>query len=237
MVLEHVTRLRDDLYPDWPQPAQEGGSYRIEITGEPSYAFDLCLSSPNGDHNHAGLVATAARVSTRSPRWWRRHPASSRPWTCPSSPAKGCTLLTKTGTPRRGLPMQKYLRHFAPLVAAAGTLRRSPPHLWQAPRPIPRCPSASAPAARRPWAARPPMLVAGNVQINSTPKDADVRCIRGTTSSTALPSSSVVATWARAAVAAVAVAAAMAAASTISAAEGGQQCAPRCVISHRFSWR
>jgi 4-hydroxy-tetrahydrodipicolinate reductase len=67
VVLEHVTRLRDDLCPDWPQPAQEGGSYRIEITGEPSYALDLCLSSPNGDHNHAGLVATAARVVNAIP--------------------------------------------------------------------------------------------------------------------------------------------------------------------------
>ncbi|MEZ0054024.1 hypothetical protein ABIA30_005063 [Mycobacterium sp. MAA66] len=62
VVLEHVTRLRDDLCPDWPQPAQEGGSYRVEVTGEPSYALDLCLSSRKGDHNHAGLVATAARV-------------------------------------------------------------------------------------------------------------------------------------------------------------------------------
>ena len=67
VVLEHVTRLRDDLRPDWPQPAQEGGSYRIEITGEPSYVLDLCLSSPNGDHNHAGLVATAARVVNAIP--------------------------------------------------------------------------------------------------------------------------------------------------------------------------
>ena len=67
VVLEHVTRLRDDLHPDWPQPAQEGGSYRIEITGEPSYALDLCLSSPHGDHNHAGLVATAARVVNAIP--------------------------------------------------------------------------------------------------------------------------------------------------------------------------
>ncbi|KWX25310.1 diacylglycerol kinase [Mycolicibacterium wolinskyi] len=67
VVLEHVTRLRDDLCPDWPQPAQEGGSYRIELTGEPSYALDLCLSSPNGDHNHAGLVATAARVVNAIP--------------------------------------------------------------------------------------------------------------------------------------------------------------------------
>ncbi len=36
VVLEHVTRLREDLCPDWPQPAQPGGSYRIEVTGEPS---------------------------------------------------------------------------------------------------------------------------------------------------------------------------------------------------------
>ncbi|MGB3352829.1 MAG: diacylglycerol kinase [Mycobacterium sp.] len=67
VVLEHVTRLRDDLCPEWPQPAAHGGSYRIEVTGEPSYALDLCLSSPNGDHNHAGLVATAARVVNAIP--------------------------------------------------------------------------------------------------------------------------------------------------------------------------
>ncbi|MCW2521464.1 MAG: hypothetical protein JWR46_4083 [Mycobacterium sp.] len=67
VVLEHVTRTRDDLCPHWPQPAQEGGSYRIEITGEPSYVLDLSLSSPNGDHNHAGLVATAARIVNAIP--------------------------------------------------------------------------------------------------------------------------------------------------------------------------
>ncbi|KAA1246990.1 diacylglycerol kinase [Mycobacterium simiae] len=67
VVLEHVTRLRDDLCPDWPRPAQPGGSYRIEITGEPSYALDLCLSSRQGDHNHAGLVATAMRVVNAIP--------------------------------------------------------------------------------------------------------------------------------------------------------------------------
>lgn len=67
VVLEHVTRLREDLCPDWPQPAQEGGSYRVEITGEPSYALDICASSRNGDHNHAGLVATAARIVNAIP--------------------------------------------------------------------------------------------------------------------------------------------------------------------------
>lgn len=67
VVLEHVTRLRADLCPDWPQPAQPGGSYRIEVTGEPCYAMDICLSSRNGDHNHAGLVATAMRIVNAIP--------------------------------------------------------------------------------------------------------------------------------------------------------------------------
>jgi hypothetical protein len=67
VVLEHVTRLCEDLCPDWPQPAQPGGSYRVEITGEPCYAMDICLSSRNGDHNHAGLVATAMRIVNAIP--------------------------------------------------------------------------------------------------------------------------------------------------------------------------
>jgi 4-hydroxy-tetrahydrodipicolinate reductase len=67
VVLEHITRLREDLCPNWPQPAQPGGSYRVEITGEPSYTMDLCLSSRNGDHNHAGLVATAMRIVNAIP--------------------------------------------------------------------------------------------------------------------------------------------------------------------------
>ncbi|MFI5716860.1 diacylglycerol kinase [Nocardia sp. NPDC051750] len=66
-VLEHVTRLRADLAPEWPQPAQEGGSYRVEITGEPHYSVDIRLSSDHGDHNHAGLVATAMRVVNAIP--------------------------------------------------------------------------------------------------------------------------------------------------------------------------
>ena len=35
IVLEHVTRLRDDLAPDWPQPTGHG-CYRVVVTGEPN---------------------------------------------------------------------------------------------------------------------------------------------------------------------------------------------------------
>ncbi|WP_019925119.1 diacylglycerol kinase [Nocardia sp. BMG111209] len=67
IVIEHVTRLRADLCPDWPQPAQPGGSYRIEITGEPSYSVDICPTSRKGDHNHAAIVAAAGRIVNAIP--------------------------------------------------------------------------------------------------------------------------------------------------------------------------
>ncbi|HZA09220.1 diacylglycerol kinase [Mycobacterium sp.] len=67
IVIEHVTRLRADLRPDWPQPAQPGGSYRVEIVGEPSYRVDICPTSRNGDHNHAAIVAAAGRIVNAIP--------------------------------------------------------------------------------------------------------------------------------------------------------------------------
>jgi 4-hydroxy-tetrahydrodipicolinate reductase len=66
VVLEHVTRLRDDLVPGWPQPAGRGG-YRVVITGEPNYTLDLQLLGSDGDHNTAGLKATAMRLVNAVP--------------------------------------------------------------------------------------------------------------------------------------------------------------------------
>jgi 4-hydroxy-tetrahydrodipicolinate reductase len=66
IVVEHVTRLRDDLAPDWPQPVA-GGCYRIVIDGSPSIRCDLQLAGADGDHNDGGLVATAARVLNAIP--------------------------------------------------------------------------------------------------------------------------------------------------------------------------
>lgn len=66
IVLEHVTRLRDDLAPDWPQPAGQG-CYRVEVKGEPVYTVDLQLLGTDGDHNTAGLKATAMRLVNAVP--------------------------------------------------------------------------------------------------------------------------------------------------------------------------
>jgi len=66
VVLEHVTRLRDDLAPEWPQPTGHG-CYRVVITGEPMYTLDLQLLGTDGDHNTAGLKATAMRLVNAVP--------------------------------------------------------------------------------------------------------------------------------------------------------------------------
>jgi 4-hydroxy-tetrahydrodipicolinate reductase len=67
VIVEHVTRLRDDIAPDWPQPAG-GGCYRIVIEGEPRIVTDVQLMGEHdGDHNTGGLVATAMRLVNAIP--------------------------------------------------------------------------------------------------------------------------------------------------------------------------
>jgi 4-hydroxy-tetrahydrodipicolinate reductase len=66
IVIEHVTRLRNDIAPEWPQPTGLG-CYRIVIEGSPSMTCDLQLVGEDGDENTAGLVATAMRVLNAVP--------------------------------------------------------------------------------------------------------------------------------------------------------------------------
>ena len=66
IVVEHVTRLRDDLGAAWPQPAGHG-CYRVQVSGEPHYTLDLQLMGSDGDHNTAGLKATAMRLVNAVP--------------------------------------------------------------------------------------------------------------------------------------------------------------------------
>jgi hypothetical protein len=67
IVVEHVTRLRADLRPDWAQPAHPGGSYRVEIIGEPSYFCDIVPTSRSGGAPYAAILAAAARIVNSIP--------------------------------------------------------------------------------------------------------------------------------------------------------------------------
>lgn len=89
LVVDHTTRLRGDLRPDWPQPAQEGGSYRVEITGEPSYRVDVCPTSARGDHNYAAIASGAGRIVNAIPDLVAAPPGLRTPLDLPFNTARG----------------------------------------------------------------------------------------------------------------------------------------------------
>ena len=60
--LEHVTRTSVDQMPEWPQPPEGGGCYRVEVEGEPMMTVDFVHHGENGDHNVSGMVTTAMRL-------------------------------------------------------------------------------------------------------------------------------------------------------------------------------
>jgi hypothetical protein len=89
LVVDHTTRLRGDLRPDWPQPAQDGGSYRLEIVGEPSYRVDVCPTSAKGDHNYAAIAAGAGRIVNAIPDVVAAPPGLRTPLDLPFGTARG----------------------------------------------------------------------------------------------------------------------------------------------------
>jgi 4-hydroxy-tetrahydrodipicolinate reductase len=61
IVVEHVTRLRDDIAPHWPRGTGPG-TYRVTIEGMPSMRCDLQIGFNSPDHNIDGCVGTAMRI-------------------------------------------------------------------------------------------------------------------------------------------------------------------------------
>jgi 4-hydroxy-tetrahydrodipicolinate reductase len=64
LVVDHVTRLDDDLAPDWPSG---NGSYRVLIEGVPSMRCEYEFADENGDHAVGGVLLTAARLVNAVP--------------------------------------------------------------------------------------------------------------------------------------------------------------------------
>ena len=64
LVVEHVTRLDDDLAPDWPSGK---GSYRVMIKGSPGMKCEFEFWDEHGDHAVGGVVLTATRLVNAIP--------------------------------------------------------------------------------------------------------------------------------------------------------------------------
>jgi 2,4-diaminopentanoate dehydrogenase len=78
-VVDHVTRMRDDIAPDWPQPhisippkdlgyglASGRGVYRVEIEGSPSMRCEFEMADDH-DHDLGARMAGASRMVNAIP--------------------------------------------------------------------------------------------------------------------------------------------------------------------------
>ena len=85
IVLEHVTRLTDDIAPDWPR----GNGYQVIIEGEPRMEITMEMEDSHGDHAVGGVIQTATAIVNAIPavvnhaRAWLLH------WICRRITARG----------------------------------------------------------------------------------------------------------------------------------------------------
>ena len=63
IVLEHITRITDDIAPDWPK----GKGYRVTIEGEPKMVISMDMEDQHGDHAVAGVIQTATAIVNAIP--------------------------------------------------------------------------------------------------------------------------------------------------------------------------
>ena len=63
IVVEHVTRMSDEIAPDWPQ----GKGYRVIIEGEPRMKISMDMEDCHGDHAVGGVIQTATRMINAIP--------------------------------------------------------------------------------------------------------------------------------------------------------------------------
>jgi 4-hydroxy-tetrahydrodipicolinate reductase len=66
IVLEHVTRLRPEAAPEWPQ-GDQGPGYYIHVEGDPVMELHMSCVGPDGDHHSGGILATGTRLVNAIP--------------------------------------------------------------------------------------------------------------------------------------------------------------------------
>ena len=85
IVLEHVTRIVDDIAPHWPQ----GKGYTTIIKGEPEMTISMQMSDSKGDLAVAGVIQTATAIVNAIPAVVEHDPGLVSAWELPKICAKG----------------------------------------------------------------------------------------------------------------------------------------------------
>jgi 2,4-diaminopentanoate dehydrogenase len=63
IVVEHVTRIIDDIAPDWPvAPPGRQGAHRVIISGQPSIEVTICADDGSGNSAEGGNATAAGRL-------------------------------------------------------------------------------------------------------------------------------------------------------------------------------
>jgi hypothetical protein len=88
VIVEHVTRLHDDVAPDWPEQRGQGG-YRVIIDGEPIIHAEFHAVGEDGDHNTGGLIVTATRLLNAIPAVVAAEPGLLSALDLPLAPGRG----------------------------------------------------------------------------------------------------------------------------------------------------
>ncbi|GAG15128.1 unnamed protein product, partial [marine sediment metagenome] len=63
LIVEHVTRMHDDVAPDWPQ----GRGHTVIIEGRPRIVCSVQPEDEHGDHAVGGVILTATRIVNAIP--------------------------------------------------------------------------------------------------------------------------------------------------------------------------
>ncbi len=68
IICEHITRIDDEIAPDWPRPAAgQRGSYSVIIEGDPSFEVSVQLHGGGGSPADAGNATAAGRIINAIP--------------------------------------------------------------------------------------------------------------------------------------------------------------------------
>ena len=86
LVVEHVTRMHDDLAPDWPR---SDGGYELIIEGVPRLVLRLDMEDEHGDHAVGGVILTATRIVNAIPAVVAAEPRPLTPLDLPLITGRG----------------------------------------------------------------------------------------------------------------------------------------------------